>query len=29
MERNQAQLIAVSLNSTLVTISIGYLGVQI
>ncbi|MEH2105899.1 hypothetical protein [Nostoc sp.] len=29
MERNQAQVIAVSLTSTLAAISIGYLGVQI
>lgn len=29
MERNQAQLIAVGLTSTLAAISIGYLGVQI
>ncbi|MEH2151708.1 hypothetical protein [Nostoc sp.] len=29
MERNQAQVIAVSLISTLAAISIGYLGVQI
>ncbi|MCC5611164.1 hypothetical protein LC612_31515 [Nostoc sp. CHAB 5834] len=29
MERNQAQVIVVSLTSTLAAISIGYLGVQI
>ncbi|AVH68131.1 hypothetical protein [Nostoc sp. 'Peltigera membranacea cyanobiont' N6] len=29
MKRNQAQVIAVSLTSTLAAISIGYLGVQI
>ncbi|MBW4457644.1 MAG: hypothetical protein KME55_36160 [Nostoc indistinguendum CM1-VF10] len=29
MERNQAQLIAVSLINTLTAISIGYLGVQV